>query len=285
VSPITPQNLRHAAAMLRFGPNPAATVYDSLGPTFFLALDEGWLNLGLWEGDGSDPSEAPQAVRRLVERLARALPAGGDLLDVGNGLGAQDPLIRDVTGAHSLTVLNVTHSQLVAGRGLLERAGAAAVNGDASRAPFRSASFDGIVSVEAAFHFPSRERFFHGAYDMLRPGGALSLSDIPIRRLPRSPREGLAALSQLRVWGVRRGAAATSDEIVTAVRDAGFVDVRAELVGERVIGPALRFVDGRLGPREGDAVTAAVARVMLSQVSLLWRRGILDYLLLSARRP
>ena len=34
----TRANLRHALAMLRYGANPAATVYDSIGPDFFLAL-------------------------------------------------------------------------------------------------------------------------------------------------------------------------------------------------------------------------------------------------------
>ena len=87
------ENARHALAFVRQGRNPAAAVYDSIGPEFFLALDEGWLNLGLWEGDGSDPSEAPLAVRRLVSTIAEPLPKGGAILDVGNGLGAQDPLL------------------------------------------------------------------------------------------------------------------------------------------------------------------------------------------------
>ena len=39
-----------------------------------MALAPGWLNLGLWQGDGGDPAEAPVAVRRLVENLAAALP-------------------------------------------------------------------------------------------------------------------------------------------------------------------------------------------------------------------
>ena len=93
----TRENVRHAVAMLRYGRNPAATVYDSIGPDFFLALAPGWLNLGLWEGDGGDPEEAPVAVRRLVERLAAELPAGGDVLDVANGLAAQDPVIAEVS--------------------------------------------------------------------------------------------------------------------------------------------------------------------------------------------
>ncbi len=97
----TPQNVRHALSIARHGRNPAATVYDSLGSDFFLALAPGWLNLGLWDGDGTDPAEAPAAVRRLVTAIASELPAGGDVLDVGNGLGEQDPLIaRVVDAAH-----------------------------------------------------------------------------------------------------------------------------------------------------------------------------------------
>ena len=136
--------------------NPAATVYDSIGSDFSVALAPGWLNLGLWEGDGSDPDEAPVAVRRLVETIAAELPTGGDVLDVGNGLGEQDPLIAQVAETRSLTAVNITLSQLVAGTPRLAEAGARGVNADATRLPLRSGSFDGVISVEAAFHFPSR---------------------------------------------------------------------------------------------------------------------------------
>ena len=130
-SGLTRQNVRHAASLLWQGRNPAARVYDSIGTEFFLALDEGWLNLGLWEGDGTDPSEAPRAVRRLVSTLAEPLPRGGVVLDVGNGLAAQDPLIAEVAQPKRLVALNITESQLRAGRGLLAEANALAVNGTA----------------------------------------------------------------------------------------------------------------------------------------------------------
>ena len=82
------------------------------------------MNLGLWEGDGSDPAQAPVAVRRLVRRLAEALPVDGDVLDVGNGLAAQDPLIAEVARPRSLTALNITLSQLEAGGERVHEAGA-----------------------------------------------------------------------------------------------------------------------------------------------------------------
>ncbi|MEA2521591.1 MAG: hypothetical protein QOI81_1237 [Actinomycetota bacterium] len=284
----TPENLRHAARMVRYGGRPAETVYDSIGDDFFLALAPGWLNLGLWDGDGSDAAEASAAPRRLVEKMAADLPQGGVILDVGNGLGVQDPVIARIAGPRGLAALNITFSQLRAGRASLAEAGAWAVNGDATRIPLRAGSIDGLISVEAAFHFPSRDRFFREAHRVLRPGGVLTMSDIPTNRYPLGPREGLAALSQLRVWGLRRQAAATPGEIAAAAERAGLHDVQVELAGERVIGPALRFVRLRLdrahAAREMAGSYELAARIMVSQVELLWDRRIIDYLFLRARR-
>lgn len=277
-------NARHGATLLRRGSNPAAAVYDSLGPDFFLALDDGWLNLGLWEGDGTDEAEAPRAVRRLVSTLAEQLPTGGVILDVGNGLGAQDQLIAGVAKPERLVALNITASQLRTGRDRLAQAGALGVSGDAVRIPLREGSVDGVISVEAAFHFSSRPRFFAEAFRTLRPGGVLTMSDVPVSRLPRAPSELLAGLIQLRVWGLPFGAASTTDEIVEAAEAAGFRGCRAELVGDRVIGPALTFVRRRLDRLGADVPTAMrlACRVMLGQVELLWRRRMIDYVLLSA---
>jgi SAM-dependent methyltransferase len=280
-------NARHVLGVLKQGSNPAAAVYDSLGPDFFLALSPGWLNLGLWEGDGADPADAAAAVRRLVRTLAEDLPVGGDVLDVGNGLGAQDPLIAEVARPRSLTAVNITLSQLVAGRARLAEAGARALNADATRLPLAPATMDGVISVEAAFHFRSRARFFAEVMRVLRPGGVLTMSDIPTRRYPRGPVELLSALGQLRVWGLGTHAAATPDEIVAAARAAGLTDVRSELVGRRVIAPALRFVRKRLRrPQPGVPRGQVVAsRLLLGQVDVLWEHGMIEYLLLRARKP
>ena len=166
----TGQHVRHAAAMVRQGANPAARVYESIGADSFLTLAPGWLNLGLWEGPGSE-DEAENACRRLVATLASALPAGGVIVDVGNGLGTQDPLIAETLRPRRLVAVNITRWQLVAGRDRLREAAAAPVAGDAARLPLADSAVDGVISVEAAFHFSSRKAFFEECYRVLRPGG------------------------------------------------------------------------------------------------------------------
>ena len=61
--------------------------------------------------------------------------------------------------------------------------------------------------------------------------------------------------------------------------------------GDRVIAPAVRLTAGRLtagamaDPRAEAAGQRAIGRLLLGQVNLLWRRGIIEYLLLRAVRP
>src|SRR6266571_4078629 len=73
--------------------------------------------------------EAEDACRRLVTTLALALPAGGIILDAGNGLGTQEPVIAEVASPRRLVAVNITEWQLVAGRSRLNEAAAAAVAG------------------------------------------------------------------------------------------------------------------------------------------------------------
>jgi SAM-dependent methyltransferase len=281
----TAQHVRHAAGLFKQGGNPAARVYESIGSDFFLALAPGWLNLGLWEGPGTE-DEAQQACQRLVRTLASDLPAGGVIADVGNGLGTQDPLIAEIARPRRLVAVNITQWQLEAGRDRLRQAAAAPVVGDATRLPIAGGRLDGLISVEAALHFQSRKAFFAECYRVLRPGGVLSISDISVQRWPVTPAELAAGLTQLRVFGLRHTMAMTAGQIAAAARAAGLAEVTVTACGDKVIAPALRLTAARLA----RATTAplgqhAAARLLLRQVDLLWRRHIIDYLLLRAIRP
>ena len=279
------EHVRHVGGMFRQGRNPAARVYESIGADCFLAVAPGWLNLGLWDGPGSE-DEAEDACRRLVRTVASPLPAGSVIVDVGNGLGTQDPVIAGEVRPGRLVAVNITEWQLAAGRDRLRAAATAPVAGDATALPVASGAIDGVISVEAAFHFRSRRAFFAECYRVLRPGGVLSISDIAVQRWPGSPAELIAGLAQLRVFGLRAAAVMTAAQIAAAARAAGLADVQITLCGDRVITPALQLTAARLSAgRAAPAGQRAAARMLLRQVDLLWRHRVIDYLLLRAVRP
>ncbi|MGH2661882.1 MAG: methyltransferase domain-containing protein [Actinomycetota bacterium] len=282
---LTRANLRHLRGMFHLGTRPAVTVYESLGTGFFLAPAPGWLNLGWWEGEGSE-EEAARAPERLVKILADSLPRGGAVLDVANGLGAQDPVIARVTAPRLLVAVNITEFQLRAGQERLSSAEAFPVVADAVRLPFRDACFEGLICVEAAFHFPSRAAFFAEALRVLRPGGVLSMSDVTVERRPRTLPDAAAGLLQLRIWGMRTRQMASAGRIAGLAEAAGFADVRVELCAARTIDPALRLGRSRLAsPRGLPRAQVWGAQVGLRQVERLRARGFIQYALLTARAP
>jgi hypothetical protein len=80
--------------------------------------------------------------------------------------------------------------------------------------------------------------------------------------------------------------ARTADQIAAAARAAGLAEVEVTVCGDRVIAPALRLAVARLaGAPAAPAGQQTAARLLLRQVDLLWRRQIIDYLLLRAVRP
>jgi hypothetical protein len=89
------------------------------------------------------------------------------------------------------------------------------------------------------------------------------------------------------VWGLGPHAAAAAGQIEHEAREAGLEDVRTELVGARTIAPALRWVHDRLRRPQPGVPRAQVlaSRLMLAQVDMLWEHGMIEYLLLRARRP
>lgn len=128
------------------------------------------------------PGEFERAQARLDEILlgAAAIEPGHAVLDAGCGFGGT---IEQIDARHDrmrLVGVNVDPRQLAICRQLhTRRANTLAwVEADACVLPFADAAFDRVLCVEAIFHFRSRRAFFVEAARVLRPGGALVLSDI-----------------------------------------------------------------------------------------------------------
>jgi ubiquinone/menaquinone biosynthesis C-methylase UbiE len=112
----------------------------------------------------------------LCDRIAiQALlpPKGGRLIEVGAGFGR---LVDEYAGYDHVVLFDSSDALLAAGRVRLgEDPRLSFVLGDANALPFDDASFDAVVCVRVAHHFPDPGRVFHEFARILRPGGTLVL--------------------------------------------------------------------------------------------------------------
>jgi MPBQ/MSBQ methyltransferase len=102
------------------------------------------------------------------------------VLDVGCGFGGTLAAINERRQDMRLVGLNIDRRQLDICRTLTAQRinSLSFVLADACAIPFRPASFDRLLCLEAMFHFPSRRAFLAQAAHTLRSGGRLALSDI-----------------------------------------------------------------------------------------------------------
>jgi len=207
------------------------------------------VHLGYWDEPPSlatpcsaQEFEAAQArLTDLVIDLAE-LRAGQRVLDVGCGFGgtleaaAKWPDMR-------LVGINVDRRQLDICRSLpLGHNTLSLVTADACALPFRAASFDRVLCVEAMFHFRARETFLREAANVLRGGGRLVLSDILLRKPGVSAPIGAADIeARLRPeYGPWPQLWVRVEDIIEAARSAGLRSERVIDVTQQTL-PSYRF--------------------------------------------
>jgi MPBQ/MSBQ methyltransferase len=164
-------------------------------PPYFDLLIEGFesgrtgrhVHLGYWNvapplGTPCAAAEFEAAQARLCDIFIAlaGLDHGHSVLDVGCGFGGTLAAIDARWQDMRLVGLNIDRRQLDICRTLAARRSnrLSFVMADACAIPFRPASFDRLLCLEAMFHFGSRAAFLAQAADALRSGGRLALSDI-----------------------------------------------------------------------------------------------------------
>ena len=183
-------------------------------PAYFDHLIDGFrrgtvgrsVHLGHWDdaagraGEPMRPGEFERAQARLDEIMLEMADVrdGQAVVDVGCGFGASLQRIDEGHRHMRLLGVNIDARQLAICRELVPHRHNALrwVLADACALPLGGASADRMLCIEVMFHFASRRTFFLEAGRVLRPGGALVLSDMfvaPSAMNPGAPRAAVEA--------------------------------------------------------------------------------------------
>jgi SAM-dependent methyltransferase len=175
---------------------------------------------------------------KRIARLLLALSPGDGVLDVGCGTGNFTRDFAKSVGPDGLVVgLDVSQTMLERAVGDTAAAGydqVAYVRGDAADAPFLDASFDAVCCFAALNLFADPYAALDSFARVLTPGGRLAIfTSVRGRSLPlRTFERVIQARSGMNMF--------ERDELVDALAERGFVNVRQRLTG------MTQFVGGRL---------------------------------------
>ncbi len=118
-----------------------------------------------------------ESARMVVEMLGSTPLAGRDLLDIGCGRGGSLAFLSHKTGLARIVGYDLCESSVFNGA-RLGVGRAQVLVADAQDVPFRDESFDVVLNVESALHYPRIESFFAEVRRVLRPDGVLCWSDL-----------------------------------------------------------------------------------------------------------
>lgn len=261
-------------------------VYDLLREGDLWSIDSNYLNLGYWPGvDNID-----DASRQLATLVASRADINGPqlVLDAGCGFGDQCALWADQYPQASFCAISNSGEQLKHALTMVERRGLgkriSIVHCTATHCPFPPQCFDRIVALESAFHFDTREQFFHHALELLKPGGRIVLADF-IARSSVGLAHRLAREIGGAAWQIPRSNLCSRKVYRDQLQAAGFSDVELQDVTGEVIEPFARFIRERYQQPDYRATAHPLVRASARVMTGAGFLESLDYVIVSARRP
>lgn len=184
--------LSKAIHFLRSSGNTTAQVYDEILGENGLAQDKTThipsVNMGYWKDipviSPEKIHDANRALFSLVSEAAMFSEHDETVVDVGCGFATNMRYCLENHEIKKMIGLNISAFQIDWGNRFLKEAGLSqkgeVIMGSAIAMPFEDNSIDRMVSIEAAFHFETRETFLQEAKRVLKPGGILSMADLII---------------------------------------------------------------------------------------------------------
>jgi acyl transferase domain-containing protein/SAM-dependent methyltransferase/acyl carrier protein len=118
------------------------------------------------------------SVKLVLEVLGDAPIAGREVLDVGCGRGGTAVVMRDFARPRSIAAVDLAPSALRYCRRAHPYPDLHFIEADAEELPFGDSRFDVVTNIESSHLYPQVERFFRGAFRVLRSGGSFLYADL-----------------------------------------------------------------------------------------------------------
>lgn len=181
---------------------------------------------------GYDAGDLDDAPAEMVDRFAGVgcplrnvtINAGDHVLDLGSGAGVDLYLAATRAGTKGRVLgVELTEAMAHTARKCLEKNGIRNTTVVQARAPkFQvDGPFDVITTNGVLNLIPEKERTLERLYDLLAPGGTLTIADIVLARPP-----AVACLADAKLWAECLVGAYTEENYVNALKEAGFTQLK-----------------------------------------------------------
>eukprot|EP00002_Diphylleia_rotans_P040406 TRINITY_DN9567_c0_g1_i1.p1 TRINITY_DN9567_c0_g1~~TRINITY_DN9567_c0_g1_i1.p1 ORF type:complete len:331 (+),score=52.94 TRINITY_DN9567_c0_g1_i1:81-1073(+) len=247
-----------------------------------------WSNLGYWE---EQHDSYPHACTRMAHKLAIAadIRPSDWILDVGCGWGDQCIYFAEKFKPAVIQGINVSIRQLESAQQLITRCSLdhriQMTAASATLLPIRPGTFDKVLALDCAYHFPPRRKFLLDAFHALDEDGILAFTDLILPRTPTSLVSQIALLVMCRLSRIPAENMLDLTAYVKELNACGFIVLEVAYWDQHVFDGYSQFIERHAAKyasqNMGDWMPLRVTGWILS---LFHRFQLVHYCLIKARK-